>query len=202
MARVQLFIDGFNLYHAIAGDIWLRPYKWLDFHALAMSIISKNDTLNGIFFFTAFYPGNLEKRKRHETFIKAQKLFGVTPILGDFRKKDKYCKTCRQTSVGYEEKQTDVSIAILLFKNAVLDQYDKALLLTNDSDLIPAIRAVKEVYPNKTIKMVFPPGRAAAESLKAEADEYMRMKEAHLRQFQFPNPIIHNGVTIYKPTTW
>ncbi len=139
---------------------------------------------------------------RHEAYIKALGLYGVTTILGDFRAKDKYCKNCHQTTTGYEEKQTDVSIAIRLLRNAVLDEYDKALLLSNDTDLIPAIRAVKELYPMKSIKVVFPPGRAACESLKLEADEHMRLKLKHLAHNQLPDPVAMAGHVIHKPSDW
>ena len=33
-------------------------------------------------------------KKKHEEFIKAIGHFGVTPILGNFKKKPGYCKTC------------------------------------------------------------------------------------------------------------
>ncbi|MFA6241021.1 MAG: NYN domain-containing protein, partial [Candidatus Hydrogenedentales bacterium] len=126
MARVQLFIDGFNLYHSIMRDPKLRGYRWLNFRALGESVITRNEVLTDIYYFTAFYPGDAAKTQRHNLFINSQTLHGVTTVLGAFRAKAKYCPLCGKTSRGYEEKETDVNMAVYLLKNAVLNEYDKA----------------------------------------------------------------------------
>lgn len=201
MKRVQLFIDGFNLYHSIMGIQAFRGYRWLNFRQLGDHIISSREEIESIYFFTAFYPGESAKRLRHQTFIRAQQAFGVTTVLGEFRRKHKHCAACGRTTLGYEEKETDVNIAIYLLKNAMHDLYDNALIVSGDSDLIPAIRAVKELFTEKEIRIVFPPG-SASEHLKLEADSYMRLKEKHLRDNQLPDPVTKDGVSIQKPVEW
>ena len=174
--RVQVFIDGFNLYHSIMSDPQLRHCRWLSFHSLAQSILSSRETLSGIYFFTAFYPGDPSKRRRHQTLIDAQALYGVETVLGAFRRKDKHCPNCKQSRPGYEEKETDVNIALWLLRNAYEDRYDKAVIVSNDSDLIPAIKMLREVAPLKRVMVVFPPGNAS-NSLKEAVGtgNYMRL---------------------------
>ncbi len=201
MQRVILFIDGFNLYHAIMEPRALRKYRWLDFHKLGESLLSSRQKLVDVFFFTAFYPGDTAKRNRHQNFIRAQELNGVKTVLGRFRRKEKHCKNCREITIGFEEKETDVNIAIELFRQAVLDTYDSAFVLSGDSDLIPAIRAIKDTFPAKTIKVILPPFRRS-EDLKNQAHSHMQLKEKHLRLNQFPDSIRVDGVTIDKPPTW
>lgn len=201
MARVQLFIDGFNLYHAIMADPHLRKYRWLNFRSLAQGVVSRSDTIVGIYFFTAFYPGKPAKMTRHKTFIQAQSLVGVTTILGEFRAKDKYCSLCGKISRGYEEKETDVNIAVELLLGAALDRYDTCLVLSNDSDLIPVYKALKVHYPGKRLKLIFPPNHAS-NILKAEVPDYMRLKEHHLKTHQFPDPLVVDGAAINKPPDW
>ncbi|MBW1809759.1 MAG: NYN domain-containing protein [Deltaproteobacteria bacterium] len=201
MNRVIFFVDGFNLYHAIAEKKQWRKYKWLNLHSLCKSFLSSKERLDKIFFFTAFYPGDEQKRNRHRHYVRALKFFGVIPIFGQFRRKDKHCKLCKEVSTGYEEKETDVNIAIELLRQAVYDNYDTAFILSGDSDLLPAIRAVTEMFPNKTIKLLLPPGRRA-ELLKQEVHMYMKIKDKHLRKNQFNDPLESDGVILNKPKTW
>ncbi len=43
----------------------------------------------------------------------------------------------------YKEKGVDVRIALDLFRLAIEDSYDKAILISSDSDLLPAVRMVQ-----------------------------------------------------------
>ena len=65
---------------------------------------------------------------------------------------DRYCKR-------HEEKQTDVAIAVNVLSDALLDKFDKAFLITADSDQIPLVRKLKELCPKKTIILAAPPDR-------------------------------------------
>jgi uncharacterized LabA/DUF88 family protein len=201
MRRAMFFVDGFNLYHAIAAKAQFRKYKWLNLRQLCSSILSSQEQLIKIFFFTAYYPGDAGRRQRHQTYIRALELHDVEIVIGEFKRKDKYCQHCKKTFTGYEEKQTDVNIAIELFRQAVQDTYDTAFILSGDSDLVPALRAVKKTFPNKTLKLVLPPERQS-ESMKQEVAWFMRMKERHLAKNQFPAAIEKNSVRIEKPKEW
>lgn len=200
-SRVHMFIDGFNLYHAVMNDSTLRQYRWLNFRKLGESLIPKREELSRVFYFTAFYPGDSAKRVRHQTFIDAQRLHGVETVLGAFRRKDKFCAHCKRTFSGYEEKETDVNIVSMLFRTAINDEFDKAMILSGDSDLVPAIQALKASFPQKELEVVFPPHRVS-KHLKMVADRHMRLKEKHLASNQFPNQIIMGDVTILKPAQW
>ena len=49
MPRVNVYIDGFNLYY---GSLKRTPYKWLDVSKLCKSLLP-SDTIQSIKFFTA-----------------------------------------------------------------------------------------------------------------------------------------------------
>jgi uncharacterized LabA/DUF88 family protein len=188
MKKVTFFIDGFNIYHAIANPQY-QKYKWLDFKKFANHFINKFEKIEDVYYFTALTPWNKEKVKRHNIYIKAQETVGVKTVYGKFKKKSKKCRICRQVYETYEEKQTDVNIAIYLFKLAIEDKYDKAYIVSGDSDLIPSILAIKESFPNKEIGVIIPIRGKAAE-LKSVCDFYIQMKEKHLKMNQFPDEII------------
>ncbi|GAJ06134.1 unnamed protein product, partial [marine sediment metagenome] len=69
-----------------------------------------------------------------------------------------------------EEERTDVNIAIYLFKLAIQDKFDKAYIISGDSDLIPSIEAVKILFPHKQIGVTIPIGRRA-ELLKQKCEK-------------------------------
>ncbi|MCX7726646.1 MAG: NYN domain-containing protein, partial [Chitinispirillaceae bacterium] len=101
-----------------------------------------------------------------------------------------------------EEKETDVNIAIKLFEEAIKDTYDIAMIISSDSDLLPALRAVKRNYPNKSFGVIIPPLRQA-ELLKKEADFYRKIKFKHLKSCRLPERIdLGDGKTLDCPEKW
>lgn len=202
MDKVIFLIDGFNLYHAIAEDTRFRKYKWISLSSLAEKFITKSDKIKDIYYFTALATWSVDKVNRHKIFIKAQELNGIKVIYGEFRKKDKYCNICKRTYQTFEEKKTDVNIAINLFQLAIKDEYDKAIIISGDSDLIPSIEAVKSTFPAKKIGVIIPIGRRA-ELLKNTCDFYMKMKEKHLSASMLPDEMdIGDGKKIIRPDYW
>jgi uncharacterized LabA/DUF88 family protein len=201
MKKTVFFIDGFNLYHSIANPNY-QKYKWLDLAALANHFTNKREKIIDIYFFTALAHWNEDKVKRHKIYIEALKSTGIKIIEGVFRKVDKKCRHCHQWYKTYEEKQTDVNIAVNLFKLAIYDRFDKAFIISGDSDLIPAIKAIKENFSQKEIVVVIPIHQKAYH-LKTVCDSYIRIKEHHLEQYQFPDVItLKSGKILSRPILW
>jgi len=201
MEKVIFFFDGFNLYHALANKRFYR-YKWIDLTSLAEKFVTKKDKIEDIYYFTALAIWSPDKVRRHKAFIKAQEIKGVKTIYGEFRRRDKECRICKKAYQTFEEKQTDVNIAIQLFKLSIQEKYDKALIISGDSDLIPAIEAVKSTFPHKKIGVIIPIGRSA-EQLKQTCDFYMKMKEKHLKASMLPDVInLGDDKKIERPNHW
>lgn len=172
-------------------------------------VFQRSETLVGVELFTA-YPNwhNTEaKRLRHETFVSAQKYREVEVTFGEFKSKKITCQAlagCGRIFETYVEKQTDINIAIALIRKA--KDYDKAILLTADSDQVPTIKLLRDVHPEKRFAVLPPIGRGAKDLIKA-CHEHFKMTEQHLIDCQLPNPlpIVKNGRTcsyIVKPTIW
>lgn len=214
--RVYGFVDGFNLYHAlekfepavpVSDPNRYQKYKWLCLTSLMKRFISPNsEELVGVELFTAYpsWKNSEAKRLRHQTFVSAQEQMGVHVTFGEFRSSMITCQICRQPFPKYVEKQTDINIAVALISLA--DRYDKAILLTADSDQVPTIKLLRSLYPEKKFAVMPPIGRGAKE-LKRVCHEYLRMTEDHLKDCQLPNPfpIVRGGKTVghlVKPTVW
>lgn len=208
MAKIAFFIDGFNLYHAldychaIPEHHRYRKYKWLNLRKLASLFVGRLDTLGEVFYFTALATWMPDKVARHKLFIRAQESEGVTIVYGEFKRKDKRCFVCRKQYSTFEEKQTDVNIAIHLLQLAIQDRYDRAVIISGDTDLIPALKAVRLTFPGKQIGVIIPIG-GSSENLKKQADFHFRLKEHHLASSRFPSSIIlPDATTLECPLNW
>jgi uncharacterized LabA/DUF88 family protein len=144
VVRVAAYVDGFNLYFGLKAKHG-RKYLWLDLQALAASLLLPGQTLTQVTYFTARVRNDPESRLRQSDYLEAlvQHSSLVTVVDGRFQNKDRRCRECRTTWTVYEEKETDVNIAVALVEDAVRDRYDTALLISADSDLCPALRSMK-----------------------------------------------------------
>lgn len=204
MGKAIFFIDGFNLYHSLINPAFphLIKFKWLDIAKLCKLFLPKNDFLEGIYYFTSLTQWNYNKKQRHISYIRALEFYGIKVVYGKFKSVEKFCPNCKMPYKTYEEKQTDVNIAISLMRFAKEDKFDRAIILTGDSDQVPTIKILKELYPKKIIEVIIPFGRDAKE-LKSVADRYFKIKEVHLSTCLLENKIeIGNGFYIQKPAEW
>lgn len=123
-------------------------------------IIPSKEEIKNIYYFSAYATWNQQSYKVHRDYVKALQSFGVTPIIGKFKSKQQKCRAdCKKFWITHEEKESDVNIAIHMLHHAHLNSYDKAMIVTSDSDLCPAINLVLETFANKEIMVLVPPNR-------------------------------------------
>jgi uncharacterized LabA/DUF88 family protein len=202
MNRISFFIDGFNLYHSLDSNTSYHKYKWLNLDKLARCFVTSRDKIEKRFYFTTYATWDQAKLERHQKYVRALQSVGIDVVFGAFRYVDKTCRICHRQYKTFEEKQTDVNIAIKLFQTAVQDLWDTAIIISGDSDLIPAIRAVKTTFLSKRIGIVVPIGRRA-EELKQVVDFHMKLKEKHLASSQFEDAVnIDGDIKLIRPATW
>lgn len=202
MNRVIFLFDGFNLYHALQQHPAYHRYHWVDLSKLASCYVTKKDQIVDLLYFTAYVTWNPQKLTRQQTFVRALQTRQVTVIFGKFKHRDRRCPNCGKPYRTFEEKQTDVNMAIQLFEAALEDRFDTAILVSGDSDLVPSIQAVKSSFPAKRVGVVIPIGRHA-EELKQLCDFHIRMKEKHLRDSQLPDELeLGEDHTLVRPPSW
>lgn len=188
--RVIVFVDGLNLYHAIIR--LQRPeLEWVDLRALAKCFINSNfEQLTDLFYFSAYANHTIEpSQKCQKAYIRALELTAVKPILGHFKVKDRKCPACKHNWVGHEEKETDVNIALFLLDLAYQDLFDRALVITNDSDLAPAIRKTLQRFPKKRITTIAPPNYYHSNELIQASSDKARIRIEHLERSLFPEVV-------------
>ncbi len=205
--RTMVYIDGFNLYY---GAVKGTPYKWLNLDRF-FQLLRPHDDIVGIRYFTALING--PNRPNQETYLRALALTPIVqPILGIFKKKRIGCKTTLCTHAGNryfqvpEEKRTDVNIAVSMVDDAYQNACDEMLLVSGDSDLVPAVRLIRHRFPAMRITVYVPaqhPTRGAAVELRTAANRHKDLPLNILPHAQFPAAMPDGfGGTLHKPASW
>jgi uncharacterized LabA/DUF88 family protein len=218
--RYCFYIDGFNVYHALNDYFEYKPnvprkpenrvfpyrrYKWLNYRKLAESLMRSRDKITGIFFFTTYAKWKWDEDKgigvRHRQYVKALQSEKIEVVQGRFMPREERCPNCRQYYPDHVEKRTDVNIALKVLGDAIDNLYDKAVIISADSDLLPTISAVRKYGTGKQVGIMFPIRRTSVD-LRQYADFRFKMPEKLLKKSQFPDKFIVGGVTFERPNSW
>jgi hypothetical protein len=212
--RVIGYIDGFNLYFGLRETGW-RRYYWLNIQALMQSLLKPDQVLVDTKYFTARISGarpgdspdqageREAKRRRQCDFLDALGTLSDFHVFeGHYLEKTIKCFHCSRCWVKPEEKMTDVQIATELLADAFGNSFDTALLISGDSDLVPPVRSIRRLFPNKRVIVAFPPSRTS-EQLRRYASAAFVIGEAKLRQSQFPDEVAKaDGYVLHRPARW
>ena len=199
MPRIVALVDGFNLYHSLAENPAHHHLKWLNVDRLLRTYFPVG--LEKVLYFTSLTLWDADKVAGHKILIRALGSTGVELVYGKFKDRDRTCPKCKQHYKSREENQTDVGIALALFRMAYEKKFDEAVLLTGDSDH-PSLREVHRSFPGLRLGVLLPLGREAAE-LKTEADFYIRIKTRILEKCLFDDQIkLADGTILVRPPEW
>jgi hypothetical protein len=208
--RVATFIDGFNVYHALDDDLGTgvkayARFKWIDYWKLAEQYLKPGDALESVHLFTAYCPWSSSKRERHRNLVRIQEDRGVVVKLGYFRSRTLTCKAtggCGLTYPTHEEKRTDVNVATTMLSLAFRGLFNKAVLVSGDSDYIPVIEEMRAVLPHITIVNVVPIKREA-KAIRNAVHAQLEMRQKHLVASRLADPaILRDGTCIPCPQEW
>lgn len=205
--RSIVYIDGFNLYY---GSLKGTAYKWLDIQRV-FERLRPHDDVVAIRYFTALVDGNAQRRQM--VFLKAiGTLSKVEVIRGRFKQKRFRCgvRECSFNGsrfyTGQEEKRTDVAIGVQLIDDAYRDLADTFVLVSGDSDLVPAVRVLKTRFPEKQVVVYVPSRdevRGAATELRGEADKHRTLPMSLIKRAQLPPRVPDgDGGFVDKPVEW
>ena len=116
-------------------------------------------------YFTALVRDDPQALARQRTYLDALTAHrgGVEVVLGRYQSKTISCRQCGSTWPSYEEKETDVNIAVSIVADAAAAASDLALIISADSDLGPAIRTARSLNPGRGMIAAFPPRRSSFE---------------------------------------
>lgn len=206
--RTIVYIDGFNLYYGAVKD---TPYKWLNLRRY-FEMIRNADEIVEIKYFTALIVG--PTRPNQDVYLRAlATLPALSVYLGKFTESKIECAVgdCLHTGTRRFkrrlEKGTDVNIAVQMLNDAYQDRCDQLVLVTADSDLVPALRIIRTSFQDKRTVVYIPTGpeheRGAAVELRQAAHQNRTLPLNLLKKAQFPAEVSDgSGGLICKPAAW
>ena len=101
-----------------------------------------------------------------------------------------------------EEKGSDVNLATRLLVDGFKDEYEQAVVVSNDADFAGAMRYVRDDLGLR-VTLVNPDPRNASPRELAEAATYVkRLWKSHLRRSQLPSTLADEVGSITKPAGW
>lgn len=104
-----------------------------------------------------------------------------------------------------EEKKSDVGLALHAFKDAMLGEIEHAVIVTNDTDILPALEMINQ-FTRVKIGLVIPTldhTRRPNQELRDQAIwTRTQITEAELAQYQLPRVIAGGRRPYTKPISW
>jgi 6-hydroxy-3-succinoylpyridine 3-monooxygenase len=210
--RSAIYIDGFDLYYGALKD---SAYRWLDLQKY-FSQVRSDEQIQQIWYFTAEVSGSAGIRQK--AYLDALSTCPlVKTVKGVFKKKELKCgvRSCNYSDpvsgkkfYSYEEKQTDVNIALQIVRDAYEKQYSSIVLVSGDSDLTPALKLVREISPLTKITVYVPsrhPSRVKATGeLRSIANKVRALPLTNLSKAQLPEAAqdAQGNIISHKPKCW
>lgn len=214
-----VYIDGLNLYHrAVKGT----PYKWLDLDALCKTLLPRAK-INRLRYFTArvaALPHDMQAPDRQDIYFRALRtISNLTIHMGHFAYRptllpkfpleyQNYTKPPKMVKVLRPvEKGSDVNLSTFLLVDCFINDFDEAVVISNDSDLALPIQMVTAKF-GKTVGVINPNSNRREigkvnKDLERAASSYMRMINIKvIANCQFPGELTDSQGKFSKPATW
>lgn len=115
-------------------------------------------------------------------------------------------KTVRTTVWKLEEKQTDVRMALEMYRDAVRGECEQLVICTNDSDMIPPVEMIKADHPELRVGIVVPREQDTSRVISSLADlgdwNLPYVSYDALRLSLLPDKVPTRRKPILKPSHW
>ena len=213
MEKVTIYVDGFNFYYGLKRQKKIDPdwgkFYWIDIVKLFEHFLGANQVLQKVVYFTAT-PLNVQKSSRQSAFLNANKLINGNRfeiIKGKYYDKHITCPYCNAAISKPEEKRTDVNVSVQLIGDCALNKTDVVVLVSADSDLVPPLDFIRRNFPNKKIKVYFPPSGFSSDInnfIKNNRGKVVKLENNKGKFFNsiMPDTITKNGKTYSIPNKW
>lgn len=210
-----VYIDGFNLYNGIRNT----QFKWLDIGRLCTTLLPGHDTTR-IRYFTALvlnFPHNSQASTRQDVYLRALRTIPNLVVHKDgwFASRTAlmpkhpitYLDPNRPPEMvevqRVEEKRTDVDLATHLLVDCFSGDFDEAVVISNDADLVPPIEMVKTKFGKRIgVFNPYPPEKMSGHLIGAASYYYRTINRTVLAKCQFPATFMDSDGVITKPPSW
>lgn len=198
MGTVAAYIDGFNLYYGMKSK-YGRKYLWLDLAKLVRQL-RPDDELVRVRYFTTIVRGEPEAAANQIHYLDALQAHTGDLLdihIGWFRRKSlSPCRICGEHWLcgcprrprSFEEKETDVALAVAMVEDTANGLADLTLLISADSDFAPAVAAIKRMRPGHPVILGMPAGNMQPHKRFVDVGHF-NINETALRHSQLPEEV-------------
>ena len=202
MKRVTFYVDGFNFYYGLkrkkqVDRSWKRFY-WIDVVKLFEQFLGPDQELAKVIYFTAS-PLDPDKSSRQSAFLNANSILHPDKfeiVRGKYINKTIMCPHCHLAIHRPEEKKTDVNLSVRMLGDCFNNETDIVVLVSADTDLIPPIDFILNNFPEKKVKVYFPPANHSFDIngyMNAHKSNVVRLESNAVK---FNNAIMPETVTV------
>ena len=207
--KTWVYVDGFNLYYGALKD---TPRKWLDLSRMS-ALLLPGYQIAKIKYFAARVSArddDPDKPTRQQIYFRALKtLPDLEIVLGRFLAHDVMMPLAQPAPGGSkfakvvktEEKGSDVNIAAHLINDGYKKEYEAAVLVTNDSDLLEPIRIVR-LELGLPVGLLNPQKHTTSKVLAQQASFVKQIRQGVLAASQFPDVLTDGHGVFHKPASW
>jgi len=231
--RTRVYVDGYNLYY---GCLKNTADKWLDLRALVVRLLANvpyersGERVNYEFcaptikYFTAPILSAFA-RSNDSVICQSQYHAALRGHLGkelqiitgyhDARPARAHVWVESKAAAGcpvvdiwkLEEKQSDVALALHAFCDAVLDEIDQVIVMTNDSDFAPAMQMIRQ-HTSVVLGLIAPIRQGDGRSrVNRELNKHAHWTRTHILDEEFAAsqlaPMVRlEGGAVHKPLSW
>lgn len=206
--RTHVYIDAFNLYFGALKD---TPYKWLDVATLCRLLLP-GQQIQKIKYFTAHLharPSEPGQPALQQTYLRALRTLPYVeiilghylvhevsmPLAGSSGGKQQYVRVIKT-----EEKGSEVNLATHLLVDAFKGEFECAVIVSNDSDLLAPLMVVRHELGKKV--GVLNPHKKPARVLYKNATFVKPIRAGVLAALQFSSALVDEHGTFHKPSSW
>ena len=195
------YFDGFNIYHTVC-DYGKNYLKWMCYRSLAEQLAaSASDRLVLTKVFTAYAEWLKQSASRHKVVASAWRARGAEVVLGRFKANQSECKSCGSTWRSHEEKESDVNIGAHLLADCLTGRIEVAYLVSGDTDMVGALKLLREECPNVELVYVSIDGRRSSGELRKYSNRQITITEQDIDQCRLPDAIEVNGTVVARCPT-
>ena len=203
--KANIYVDGFNLYY---GAVKGTPYRWLNIATMCRLLLPR-DEINQIEYFTALvtaHENDPGQPNRQQIYLRALRTIpNLEIIMGTFYAHEVMMPLAPPAS-GYvkviktEEKGSDVNIATHLLVDGYHNDYEIAVIVSNDSDLLLPIQVVTRQL-GKPVG-ILNPQKNPSKALLPYATFFKQIRAGVLAKSQFPQTLTDKRGNFSKPSGW
>lgn len=202
--KVIVYIDGFNFYYGLKKNPIWKKYYWIDIVKLFEKFMRNTQELIAVKYFSARSMDKSQSLRQNAFFQANQENPKFHLILGKYLKKEIKCFNCNNIIHTYEEKESDVRIATQIIADAYENNFDIAIVVSADSDMMPAIEIVQQ--SNHKIYIYFPPNQYSNNLSIMGSGRCIQMGkyESRFKQSILPDKIklLKNNFEVIIPDKW